>query len=101
MLPIQLTGHGNEITATLRDFVNNKFTRLQKHSDRITSIHVFFKTNKLMQVAEATIHLPGSEIYASAESEDMYKTIDLLVDKLVHQLEKHKGKFDSSKKRSF
>lgn len=94
MLPIQLSGHGVEITQTLHEFVNKKFGRLQKHSDHITSIHIFFGVNKLMQTAEATVHIPGLEIYASAESEDMYKTIDLLTDKLVRQLDKHKGKSD-------
>ena len=94
MIPIQFSGHGVEVTQTLRDFVNKKFERIQKHFDHITNIHVFFNLNKLLQVAEATIHLPGTEIYASAESEDMYKTIDLLMDKLMRQLDKHKGKHD-------
>ncbi|MCL5260734.1 MAG: HPF/RaiA family ribosome-associated protein [Gammaproteobacteria bacterium] len=41
------------------------------------------------------MHAPGSEVYASAQSEDMYKTVDLLIDKLVGQLDKHKGKRES------
>jgi putative sigma-54 modulation protein len=92
MVPIQFSGHGGELTPILQEFVNKKFERLQKHFDRITSIHVFFNIDKLLQIAEATIHIPGHEIYAKAESEDMYKTIDLLVDKLDRQLDKHKGK---------
>lgn len=94
MLPIQFSGHGIGITQTLHDFVAKKFERLKKHSDRITHIHVFFNVNKLLQGAEATIHIPGCEVYAKAESEDMYKTIDLLIDKLVRQLEKNKSKDD-------
>ena len=90
--PIQLTGHGVEITPTLHDHIHKKFDRLKKHAQKITRIHIFLTVNKLSQEAEATIHIPGSEIFASAESEDMYKTIDLLVDKLVHQLDKHKFK---------
>lgn len=92
MLPIQFSGHGVGVTQTLHDFAIKKFERLQKHSHNITSIHVFFNVNKVSQVAEATVHIPGFEVYASAESEDMYKTIDLLVDKLVRQLDKHKDK---------
>lgn len=92
MLPIQFSGHGVEVTQTLHDFVNKKFDRLKKHCGSITSIHIFFDVNKLIQMAEATVHIPGFEIYARAESEDMYKTIDLLINKLVRQLDKHKGK---------
>lgn len=95
MSPIQLTGHRIEITQVLRDFIEKKFKRLEKHADRITSIHVILDVNKLLQKAEAKIHIPGSEVYASAESEDMYKTIDALVDKVVRQLDKHKGKGES------
>jgi putative sigma-54 modulation protein len=98
MLPIQFSGHDIEITQILRDFVNKKFGRLKKHFDHITSIHVFFNVSKMIQAAEATVHVPGCEVSAKAESEDMYKTIDLLVDKLMRQLDKHKGKLDSKHK---
>jgi putative sigma-54 modulation protein len=90
MLPIIFSGHSGEVTQTLRDFVTKKFQRLQKHADNITSIHVFFNINKLLQIAEATVHIPGFELFASAESEDMYKAVDLLVDKLIRQIDKHK-----------
>ncbi len=95
MTTIQLSGHGIEITPTLHDFVNTKFTRITKHFSNITTIHVFLNVDKLKQIAEATIHVPGQEIYASAESEDMYKTIDLLLDKIVRQLDKYKEKLNS------
>lgn len=90
--PIQFTGHNVEINQMLRDFVNDKFSRLTKHADQIISVHVILNVDKLSQVAEARLHIPHSEVYAKAESEDMYKAIDLLVDKLVRQLEKHGGK---------
>lgn len=90
--PIQLTGHHVEITQTIRDFVKDKFDRLKKHNEVITSIHVVLSVDKLRQMAEAKLHVPHAEVFATAESEDMYKTIDILVDKLVRQLEKHRGK---------
>lgn len=92
MLPIQFSSHDIEITDIFRDFINKKFEHLKKHAHKITSIHIFFNVSKMMHAAEATVHVPGLEISAKAESEDMYKTIDLLVDKLVKQLEKHKEK---------
>ena len=92
MLPIQISGHGVEITPIMHDFINKKFARVQKHFNNITNIHLYLSVDKLVQKAEATIHVPGPEIYASAESEDMYKTIDLLTDKIIRQLEKYKGK---------
>lgn len=89
MLPqIQITGHNIELTNILRNFINDKFNRLVKHSKKITSIHVILSVEKLRQIAEAKIHIPHSEIVVKEESDDMYKTIDLLTDKLVRQLDK-------------
>ena len=47
---------------------------------------------KLVQKAEATVHVSGADLFANAESEDMYAAIDLLADKLDRQLIKHKEK---------
>lgn len=103
MQQIQFTGHNIAITPILREFTHTKFKRLERYADHITSVYVIFgidhEKGDKPQCAEAKIHLPGVEIYASAESEDMYKTIDLLVDKLARQLSKHKGKHDSKKRR--
>jgi putative sigma-54 modulation protein len=46
----------------------------------------------MVQKAEATIHISGADLFAHAESEDMYAAIDSLVDKLDRQLIKHKEK---------
>jgi putative sigma-54 modulation protein len=97
--PIQITGHGLEISATLRDFVNEKFAHLGKYVEQVISIHVILAVDKLQQVAEARMHIPHNEIYAKAESEDMYKAIDILINKLSHQLEKYKGKHEDRRRR--
>lgn len=91
MLPqIQITAHNTEITATLRDYINNKFAKIAKHTERATSIHITLNVEKLQQIAKAKLHIPHVEIYADATSEDMYKTIDLLIDKIVKQIDKHR-----------
>ena len=92
MQQIQYTGHNLEITPILRDFIANKFKKLNRHANTITSTHIILNVDKLRQIAEAKLHIPGAEIYAQAESDDMYKTIDFLVDKLVRQLKKCKDK---------
>lgn len=94
--PIQFTGHGIDMTDVLKDFATNKFSRLAKHAAQIISIHVILNVDKLQQIAEAKLHIPHKEFYAKADSEDMYKTIDLLVDKLIGQMDKHKGKIENN-----
>lgn len=91
-MQLNVSGHHVEVTPALRDYVENKFERLQRHFDHITNTEVTLIVEKLVQKAEATIHVAGADIFAAAESEDMYAAIDSLADKLDRQLIKHKEK---------
>ncbi|MBP7547383.1 MAG: ribosome hibernation promoting factor [Corallincola sp.] len=91
-MQINLTGHHVEVTDALRDYVVSKFERLERHFGHISNVHVILNVEKLAQIAEATLHVNGGEIFANAEHEDMYAAIDALVDKLDRQVKKHKEK---------
>ena len=91
-MQLNVSGHHVEVTAPLREYVENKFERLQRHFDQITNTQVTLIVEKLVQKAEATVHISGADIFAQAESEDMYAAIDALADKLDRQLIKHKEK---------
>lgn len=91
-MQINLTGHHVEITDSLRDYVNSKFSRLERHFDNITIAHVILTLEKYQQIAEANLHVSGGEIFANAQHDDMYAAIDGLIDKLDRQIIKHKEK---------
>lgn len=91
-MQISLTGHHVDITDALRNYVDTKFERLERHFDRVTNVHVILTVEKQRHKAEATMHLNGADLFADAEKEDMYAAIDGLVDKLDRQVKKHKEK---------
>jgi len=91
-MQINITGHRLDVTPALRAFTEEKFDKLERHFDQITAVKVVFDVEKLRQIAEATIMVNKGELHASSESEDMYTSIDLLIDKLDRQLIKHKEK---------
>ncbi|WP_152084751.1 ribosome hibernation promoting factor [Pseudoalteromonas sp. A25] len=91
-MQLNLTGRHVEITDSLRDYVNNKFAKLERHFDHINNVHVILDVEKLVQKAEATLHVNGGELFASTEHQDMYAAIDGLIDKLDRQVIKHKEK---------
>ena len=91
-MQLTITGHHLEITTPLKEYVENKLERLQRHYDQITAIDVILTVEKKVQRAEATVHIAGGDLFAHAESEDMYAAIDALSDKLDRQLIKHKQK---------
>ena len=91
-MQINLTGHHIDITESLREYVDTKFAKLERHFDHITNVHVILNVEKTNQKAEATVHLNGGEIFADSVHDDMYAAIDGLIDKLDRQVIKHKEK---------
>ena len=91
-MQITISGHHVDVTPALRDYVLQKFERLERHFDQITNTEVTLIVEKLVQKAEARVHVSGADLFANAESEDMYAAIDSLADKLDRQLIKHKEK---------
>ena len=89
---INVTGHHVDITDPLRNYVSEKFERLERHFDHVTDVHVVLSVEKLRQTAEATMHISGGKLFADSTEEDMYAAIDGLTDKLDRQLKKHKEK---------
>ena len=98
-MQINVSGHHVEDTESLRSYVTSKLDRLERHFDKIIQMHVILSVEKLRQKAEATITISGGEVYADAESEDLYAAIDKLVDKLDRQLLKQKEKHNDKRHR--
>jgi len=91
-MQINLTGHHVDITPALKDFVQNKLKRVERHFDHLTNVQVILTVEKLRHKAEATINVSGAQVYADATEENMYSAIDGLVDKLDRQIRRHKEK---------
>ena len=89
---VTLAGHHIEITQSLKDYLNTKFERIERHFDNVTSVHCILSVEKLEHKAEAKINVSGGTLFADAIEEDMYAAIDGLVDKLDRQVQKHKEK---------
>jgi len=91
-MQIDITGHHIDITDSLRDYVNQKMERVERHFDIVSQAHVILSVEKQRQKAEAKLMIKGSKVFAEAVDEDMYAAIDKLIDKLDRQVKKHKEK---------
>lgn len=91
-MQINLTGHHVEVTDSLHEYVHSKFSKLERHFEHINNVHVVLNVEKLQQIAEATLHLNGGEVFATSSHEDMYAAIDSMIGKLDRQVIKHKEK---------
>lgn len=91
-MQLNISGHHVDVSEALKAYATEKFAKLERHYDQITNVHVVLSVEKTRQRAEATMHVSGAELFADADSEDLYAAIDLLTDKLNRQLIKHKEK---------
>ena len=89
---IETHGQQIEVTPALRDYVQAKLARLERHFDQPIDVRVVLGVEKSEQCAEATLNMAGRTVHADASGVDMYAAIDLLADKLDRLLLKHKEK---------
>ncbi|MBU3725119.1 MAG: ribosome-associated translation inhibitor RaiA [Burkholderiaceae bacterium] len=87
---LTVKGHHIEITSAIRHYVDQKFGRTWRHFDHVNEVHVVLGVEKLNQIAEVTVHLPGKDIHCEASHADLYAAIDLLADKLDRQVVRYK-----------
>jgi len=91
-LNLQITGRHIEITEPIRDYVHQKFSKLFRHFDQITSSHVILEVQGKDHEAEAKLEISGAQVFAKTKHSNMYAALDLLTDKLDRQLLKYKEK---------
>lgn len=89
---LNITGHHLEVTPAIREYVETKLARVSGHFDHVIDIKVILSVEKLVQIAEATVHVPGNDLHVACSDENLYSAIDLLADKLDRQVLKHKEK---------
>lgn len=93
-MPIRIIGHNLDLTDTLKDYVNTKFEKLEKHFSSIVDIHVALSVERVnhkpQHKAKAHIVLPKKHTIVAEEfSDDMYASIDVLIDKLDRQIKEY------------
>lgn len=91
-MQITISGQQVEITDPIRQYAEEKISKIQRHFDHVTTTNVVLHVEKTRHLAEATIHASGATVHANAEGTDMYAAIDALIDKLDRQIIKHKEK---------
>lgn len=91
-MQLTITGHQIEVTGPIRDYIETKFERIKRHFDQVLNAHVIIRVEKLQHQSEATMHIGGKDFFADSTEDHLYKSIDLLVDKLDKQIRRHKDK---------
>lgn len=92
-MPIKVTGRHVSITDAMKDHAEKKIEGLHLDYPRIIEAHVILDVEKYRHSAEIVL-ICGNHITieASAETDDMYASIDQVITKIAQQMRKYKTK---------
>ena len=86
-----ITGRHLELTESLKNIVREKSLKLFHHDHHIIRFRVELGYNQNIThqkeyIAKGHLEIPGPDMVVTAESNDLYKSIDFMVDKLDRML---------------
>jgi putative sigma-54 modulation protein len=104
-MQINVQGKGMELTNALRDYAIKKLNKIEHFFHNIQKVEIELEVNKIKeeskrQIARVTVWASGTAIHATEASGDMYASIDMIIDKLDHQMKKYKEKLIDERRRS-
>lgn len=97
-MQLNISGHHLDITKAIKQYSLAKLSKIEHHFDQVININMILEVEKDVQKAEARIHVSGADLFAKAESFDLYNSIDQMVNKLDAQIRKHKEKLNDHRK---
>ncbi len=95
LMNINITGRNIELTDGLKSAVEEKLSKLEKFFTPDTQCNVTLSVEKERQKIEVTIPVKGHIIRSEQVSNDMYVSIDLVLEVLERQLRKYRTKLIS------
>src|SRR4029079_14760404 len=98
---LELTGRHIDITPTLRRLVDARLAKLKRLlNESAVSAQVVLTRDKYRLRVEITLHARGAKFLHGVGSSDAWETsVSEAVDKITHQAEKVKGKWQERKRR--
>ncbi len=97
-LEVQIFSKNVELTEAIRDYITKKVAKLDRFMKKGSETRFDISVSKTARnvkernSAQITLRGPGFILRAEERSEDMYAAIDLVMDKILRQVERYKGK---------
>jgi putative sigma-54 modulation protein len=97
---INIRGKSIDITPSLRAYVEKKVGKIGKYFEGLDlNCQVALSVEKDRHIVEVTLPVNGWLLRGEEESEDMYSSVDLVVDKLERQIRKYKTRLNRKLRR--
>jgi len=87
-----ITARHFDLTNEMRDQAENEMEGLKRYFDHIISADLVLDTERHVHKAELRVKVYNHTMSGTGETDDMYNSISVAVDKVKGQLKKYKGK---------
>jgi len=95
---ITITERHGHVTDAVKDYVQEKASKLLRFFNRISAIEVILDGDQDRNSVEMIVKVDGSENFVACDAYgDFFVGTDVVVGKLERQISKHKGKFRNRK----
>ena len=92
MATFTIRGKNVEITPALRDYVEKRIGKVTRYFKEVGEISALLSVSKDRQKVEVTVPVQGVLLRGQEVTDNMYTSIDLVIEKLDRQIRKHKTK---------
>ena len=89
---LSITGRHLDVTPAIREYIHTKMARVLRHFDHVIDTQVLLSVEPLKHNAEITLHVRGKDIHCEDSADNLYASIDLLVDKIDRKVIQHKDR---------
>jgi putative sigma-54 modulation protein len=98
-MKVRITARHFNLTEDLKEFAESRIKSLTRYFDNIIGIHLKLDVEKYRHSADLNATVHGTMLSCSANSNDMYASVDEVVKKMEAQVKKYKSRLKDKDQR--
>lgn len=88
-MELEITVRHQELPEKIKEYAKKEMEVLEKYHDKIVNAKMILDTQKEGEIAELTLHITGKDFIAKEATDNIKKSIDLVVKKAARQLKRY------------
>ncbi len=99
-MKVRITARHFDLTEDLKQFAQQRVESLTRYYDNFIDLHLKLDVEKYRHTADLNATVHGNVLSCSAGSNDMYATVDEVVNKMESQVKKYKSRLQDKDQRT-
>jgi len=89
---IQVTGKRVDVTDAMKDYIDNKITKVTKYLHNVSDVIVTLRIERYHHIAEIAIAADRLTIRGEGNTSDMYSSIDMACNRIEKQIRRYRDR---------